>query len=1106
MTPIARSFFLLFLVFTLLLSLAACGGGDGGRRPIDVVDPASSYTGVKTAAVVTSANGEDLATGAYIGGQIGAAIANPKATAEAATRHARPIQQAATVMNTSLRRMQIPRLAKQRATARVADGEKKAAKLETYQVPGEQGGYATFAIDINEADGTFSGTVVYNNFASGGLTLSGTTDVLGTLDRNYGGFTRLTLSFRELSLGLGSYGFTLIGSLSWGYDPAAVSDSLTVNMVLVDSGKTYWFSNYHQVNVYGSNSVTQTLTGRYYDADAGYVEMTTPTPLVVYYGNSWPSGGEVKFSGEQGAWVSIGFQPQMYSVSVDVDNNQSVDWQAERQTNNQPPPNTSPVADAGPDRTTGQTAWVALDGTGSYDAENDQLSYYWSVESSPGGTSPQLADFNTATASFAAEAVGTYVLRLYVTDGRYASSFDTVTVTVTAAAPAEPGLLQQQWQYGLFGTSIGQAGLLSTDLDGDGTPEIIASASSGGYWGNSSWYVLQRTSTGDYQQIWRSKNYSSGIARLLLADVTADGKDDVLVGLSDGTVEVYSGVTLQLVRSISTASGLVAMALGDLDGDGGSELVTSDGTKVNVYSAQSGALKWTLAAGGGSSIAVGNVDADPALEIVATTFGGKGYVIGGVTKAISWDYLNGFGAKVALGDLDGDGMQEIVGASSWSRITVFDADRATPVWEITASQDIASLLVADADGDGVPEIIYGDGQWGKVHAIDAGTRAEKWAVDNPEHGVSGIALSDVDLDGKKELLWGAGGTSSGSDYLYIADTATGALEWQSVHVDGPLSAVAVGDVDDDGEDEVLMVSYRSESGYDEGVIHIFNARTHALEFRQKLGIMDWMGVRSVEIADVDGDGKTEFVVTTADLYDGVIRVYDGATHLLKKQSAEYSGNYFSALAVGDVDGDGSVEIVAGAKGTYLLVLDGATLQEKWRSVNTGASWDGIYDIKLADLNGDGRREIVASCSGSRLVVYDGVTHDLKLLIQHPARALEVADIDGDGGMELLVGRTDGRVDVFAGSGLTQKRTVNTYRMTSVDALRLADLDADGKVEWLVASGGTLTVLGDTGALRWRSGDLAENLGLYNHIGIKDSDGDGRKEIYIGSQVSLYQFE
>jgi len=325
--------------------------------------------------------------------------------------------------------------------------------------------------------------------------------------------------------------------------------------------------------------------------------------------------------------------------------------------------------------------------------------------------------------------------------------------------------------------------------------------------------------------------------------------------------------------------------------------------------------------------------------------------------------------------------------------------------------------------------------------------------------------------------------------------------------------VAVGDVDNDGQDEVVMVTSFSDSGYAEGIINVFNARTHVLKFQQKLGTRDWMGShRSVRIGDVDGDGRTEFVVTTGDLYDGMIQVYDGVTGSLKRQSAGYSGNFFSALAFGDVDNDGKVEIVAGqgrehtgAQGVYLIVFDGDTLQEKWRSVDLGVYWGAVYDIKLSDLDKDGHKEIIATVADNRLIVFDGLNHTLKLMIDSPARAIEVDDYDGDGFLEILAGRNDGRIDVYDGVTFAIKNTVSIFGNTPVDALKVADLDGDGTKEWLVASNGVLSIL-DGGGLKWRSSNLGTNLGKNNNIAVRDVDGDGRQDVFIGTDPVLYQFE
>lgn len=1108
------------MLLFLALQLAACGGSGGDARTSRVVDPALSYEGATSQATVTAGNAEPLVLGGFGGGGIAAGIGGysveAKSLAVNQTTVEHPVRHLTQVLKQAARRLDLPGKASQRSAVKPVAGKatfQLGTETETFQIQGDGGGVSVYTLNINNSTGSFTGSVEFIGYTSQGVVTSGKADILGALDASRQELSRLTLSFNSLTMSDGNSSFDLIGSLSWGFNFAAATETLAINMVLVDNadGQTYWFNNYELFTTYGPDYLTQTIAGRYYDPVHGYVDFTTQPPLIVYSGNDWPSQGRLLFAGQQGTAVNLSFAVSSLQIEADTDGNGTVDWQTQLQTNVQPPTNLAPIAIAGPDQNVSQWATVHLDGSASIDGNNDPLSYYWEFTACAQNSCPGLTGANTATPSFIAEQAGTYQLRLTVCDGQGNSS-DTVNITAVAAVESSPDLLQEQWQYGLYGTYIGLFGLFTADLEGDGRVEIVATASTFGFDINV-WYVVRQTAAGTYEQIWRSKPYPATMVRLLLADLSGDGKDDIVVGLTDGSVYIYDGPTRQEIRRLTAAANLTALAVADLDGDGTKEVVTSDGLGVFIYAADGSGLKWSLATGGGSSLAVGNVDGDAALEIVTATYGGKGYVIDGGSRAITWEYINGFGAQVALADLDGDGMQEIV-AATWAKITIFDADRKTPVWEVATNLDISSLLVVDMDGDGVLDILYGDYQSEGIHSIDTQTKTEKWSINTGDSGVSGIALGDVDLDGIREILWGAGGSSSGPDFLYIANPTTKEIEWQSLHVDGPLSAVTVGDVDDDGADEIVMVSFESDSGYAEGVIHIFDARTHTVEYREKLGIQDWMGVRSVKIGDVDNDGKTEFVVTTGNIYDGVIQVYDGATHALKQQSAGYDGNFFTALAIGDVDGDGKTEIVAGqgqehsgAQGVYLIVFDGATLQEKWRSVDLGSYWGGVYDIKLADLDGNGHAEIIASVGQSRLVVFDGVNHDLKLLIEHPARALTVADADGDGALELLAGRQDGQIDLFNGATLVLEKTVSAFSRSAIDALRVVDLDGNGTGEWLLTSGGVLTVLeGQDQGLKWRSRNLTGNLGFYNHLEVKDTDGDGRQEVFLGGDSALYQFE
>lgn len=1106
------------MLFCLMIFIGGCsGGGSSSARSGAVIDPSASYTGASTKAVPAETSAESLAMGGFGGTTIASAFQGmAQASISDATTSARnrTVFELAQTLKQSVRQMELPQKAAILRKSPPSPDRANAVGQRTlsYQIPGDNGGVANYTIDINDATGSFFGTIDYQGFTSSGLVIDGTADVLGTFDATQQQFSRFTLSFKSLTLHAASVAVSLTGSLSWAFNFDASTETLSMNMVLQDQvrNKTYWFKNYELATAYYRGGYTQTISGRYFDHDLGYVDLTTRTPLFINYGAQWPSEGSLAFTGDLGHWVRLSFLTSTIIIEVDTNGDGVTDWRVERPTIVIPPINTPPTADAGPDQAVSQWTTVQLDGSSSSDQEGDPLSYFWTVVSSPGYT--PLSGANTATPSFTANLSGTYVLSLTVYDGNSTSQPDTVKVVVAPPTASDPSFVTQKWQYGIYGSSIGQAGLFTTDLDNDGTPEIIASASAGGFGSNVMWYIIRQSANGGYEQVWRSPIYGVTIVRILLADMNSDGKDDVVVAFTDGTIRIYDGPTLNEIKSFKVAASLQECAIADLDGDGSREIVISDGIGVSVYNAQTGALKWSLSSGGGTSIAIGNVDADPTPEIVTTTYGGKGYVLNGLTGEIKWTYINSFGAKVRLADLDDDGMQEIIGAAAWYKITIFDADLKTPTWEIATNLDIGAVTIVDEDGDGIPEIIYGDSQWGKIHAVDVRSRTERWSINNPEHGVSGIASGDVDKDGKKELLWGAGGSSTGPDFLYVANPLTGTIKWQNLDFSG-LSTLAVGDVDDDGIDNIVMVSESSNSGYDGGIIHVFNARTHALNYKINLGQRDWMGYnRTVRIGDVDGDGHTELVISSSNLYDGSISIYDGANGTLKQQSSGYNGNFFSAIAIGDVDTDGKIEIVAGmgrehtgATGVYLIVFDGTTLQEKWRSVDLGVYWGSVYDIKLADLDKDGHPDIVATMANNRLIVFDGVTHTLKLMIESPARAIEIADVDSDGFPEILVGRNDGTINVYDGVTFTVKKSVFTYGTTQVDALRIADLDGDGNREWLVASSGVLSIL-DAQGLKWRSSYLGNNLGKNNSIAVKDVDGNGYQNIFIGTDPVLYEFE
>ena len=103
--------------------------------------------------------------------------------------------------------------------------------------------------------------------------------------------------------------------------------------------------------------------------------------------------------------------------------------------------NTAPIADAGPDQNITAEETVDLDGSGSTDADGDNLTYSWSFISMPTGSSATLSDSSAVTVDFTADIVGDYEIQLIVSDG-IASDDDSAKITSSCYGVLDLVLLQ----------------------------------------------------------------------------------------------------------------------------------------------------------------------------------------------------------------------------------------------------------------------------------------------------------------------------------------------------------------------------------------------------------------------------------------------------------------------------------------------------------------------------------------------------------------------------------------------------------------------------------------------------------------------------------------
>ncbi|WP_199233571.1 PKD domain-containing protein, partial [Limnohabitans sp. WS1] len=107
--------------------------------------------------------------------------------------------------------------------------------------------------------------------------------------------------------------------------------------------------------------------------------------------------------------------------------------------------NAAPVANAGVAQNITAGNLVTLNGSNSSDANNDALTFIWTLTSKPAGSTAILSSATSAMPTFTADVAGAYVASLFVNDGKVSSTVSTVTVnaTVENAAPvANAGVAQ----------------------------------------------------------------------------------------------------------------------------------------------------------------------------------------------------------------------------------------------------------------------------------------------------------------------------------------------------------------------------------------------------------------------------------------------------------------------------------------------------------------------------------------------------------------------------------------------------------------------------------------------------------------------------------------
>ena len=214
--------------------------------------------------------------------------------------------------------------------------------------------------------------------------------------------------------------------------------------------------------------------------------------------------------------------------------------------------NSAPVANAGPDQIGISAGSVTLDGSASYDPENDPITYQWSQIAGPTVT---LAAPTAAKTSFTAAAGQTYVFRLTVTDpGGLTSS---ATTRVTSISPTAAQVVRF-----------------------DATPSQITA----GQTSQLNWVVAGATSI----------TITPNVGTVALTGSTT---------VSPATTTTY---TLTAVGAAGTVTATTTVTVGAAPA-GTPQIIRFEGSPLNIQPGQQSTLSWTTQ--GASTVSISGVGA-----------------------------------------------------------------------------------------------------------------------------------------------------------------------------------------------------------------------------------------------------------------------------------------------------------------------------------------------------------------------------------------------------------------------------------------------------------------------------------------------------------------
>lgn len=276
-----------------------------------------------------------------------------------------------------------------------------------------------------------------------------------------------------------------------------------------------------------------------------------------------------------------------------------------------------------------------------------------------------------------------------------------------------------------------------------------------------------------------------------------------------------------------------------------------------------------------------------------------------------------------------------------------------------------------------------------------------------------VNVSDLFKDGKYYVA----ACSRDSDWVFVwnedGDVAPG---WPQKVSGFPFGTIAVGDIDGDGKPEVVMGCGQNIYAWHRDGTEVRNGDSNPATNGVFAVIGGSYCYSSPALADLDGDGKLDIIIGSA----------DSKVHAFKYTGAEVKGWPYliggivtGSAAVGDIDLDGHLEVVVPCTNNNLYCLsDSGTIKPGWPVAIRLDRTSRSPSPALADLDGDGYLDVIEastdgyiralSRTGANLSGWSNVRYAALYAVGAGSSESSpiVADVNGDGKLEVLEGAED----------------------------------------------------------------------------------------------------